>query len=542
MSILMVFQLLGGLGLFLYGIKMMSDGLENVAGDRMRRTLERLTTNRFAGVAVGAGVTSLIQSSSAVTVMVVGFVNAGLMTLLQATGVIMGANIGTTITAQIIAFNITDVAPIIVFAGMILTMFVKKKLLKKIGYIIFGLGIVFVGLNVMSQAMEPLREIESFRLFLVKFKNPIMGVLVGAVFTAIIQSSSASVGILQTLALMGLIDLDSAAYIVLGQNIGTCVTAILASIGTNTNSKRAAGIHLSFNIIGTIIFLIILTVFPGLVTWVQNITGPNASRQIANFHTLFNVTVTIILFPFAKQIIALISKIIPEKHDSDIVERKLIFLDSRIAQTPAIAITQAIREMAHMGKIARNNLQMAIDAFFKKDESLVDKVMELEKTVNYFNHEITNYLIQIRGMKLSEKDLRVLGGLFHVVSDLERISDHAENIAEYAGMMAESRANMSPDGLNELETMSAKVIETIDACLDLFETRAIQKMNSVVSLEEEVDNMEETFVNNHIERLQTGYCDPKAGVIFTDMIIDLERVADHAINIAFSVKDDEHHR
>jgi len=538
----MVFQLLGGLGLFLYGIKMMSDGLENVAGDRMRRTLERLTTNRFAGVAVGAGVTSLIQSSSAVTVMVVGFVNAGLMTLLQATGVIMGANIGTTITAQIIAFNITDVAPIIVFAGMILTMFVKKKLLKKIGYIIFGLGIVFVGLNVMSQAMEPLREIESFRLFLVKFKNPIMGVLVGAVFTAIIQSSSASVGILQTLALMGLIDLDSAAYIVLGQNIGTCVTAILASIGTNTNSKRAAGIHLSFNIIGTIIFLIILTVFPGLVTWVQNITGPNASRQIANFHTLFNVTVTIILFPFAKQIIALISKIIPEKHDSDIVERKLIFLDSRIAQTPAIAITQAIREMAHMGKIARNNLQMAIDAFFKKDESLVDKVMELEKTVNYFNHEITNYLIQIRGMKLSEKDLRVLGGLFHVVSDLERISDHAENIAEYAGMMAESRANMSPDGLNELETMSAKVIETIDACLDLFETRAIQKMNSVVSLEEEVDNMEETFVNNHIERLQTGYCDPKAGVIFTDMIIDLERVADHAINIAFSVKDDEHHR
>jgi phosphate:Na+ symporter len=320
MTIVAVFLLLGGLGMFLYGMKMMSDGLENVAGDRMRRVLEVLTSKRPAAVLVGAGVTAVVQSSSATTVMVVGFVNAGLMTLLQATGVIMGANIGTTITAQLIAFKLSDIAPFFLFIGMVFTVFVKKRVLSRFGEIILGFGILFVGLTLMSQAMEPLREVEAFRNLLVSFKSPIVGVLFGAVFTAIIQSSSASVGILQALAGLGLIGLDSAVYVILGQNIGTCVTAILAAIGTSANSKRTAGIHLMFNILGTIIYLIIVAIFPAIISWVASFSPGNISRQIANFHTLFNVSITILLFPFAKQMVKLITRVIPEKHEPDRVE------------------------------------------------------------------------------------------------------------------------------------------------------------------------------------------------------------------------------
>ena len=313
MSIDMIFLLLGGLGLFLYGMKMMSDGLENVAGDRMRRVLEVLTNNRLAGVGVGTGVTMIIQSSSATTVMLVGFVNAGLMTLLQATGVIMGANIGTTITAQLIALNLSDIAPFILFVGMVMAVFIQKRIISRLGGIILGFGILFVGLLLMTQAMEPLKDDEGFRNLLVNFKNPIVGVLVGALFTAVVQSSSASVGVLQSLAMLGLIGLDSAVYVILGENIGTCITAILASIGKNTNAKRVAGIHLMIKIIGTIVYMIVLAIFPIIVNWVASLSPDNVSRQIANFHTLFNVTMTILLFPFAKRMVALIKRIIPDK-------------------------------------------------------------------------------------------------------------------------------------------------------------------------------------------------------------------------------------
>jgi phosphate:Na+ symporter len=539
MTIVAVFLLLGGLGMFLYGMKMMSDGLENVAGDRMRRVLEVLTSKRPAAVLVGAGVTAVVQSSSATTVMVVGFVNAGLMTLLQATGVIMGANIGTTITAQLIAFKLSDIAPFFLFIGMVFTVFVKKRVLSRFGEIILGFGILFVGLTLMSQAMEPLREVEAFRNLLVSFKSPIVGVLFGAVFTAIIQSSSASVGILQALAGLGLIGLDSAVYVILGQNIGTCVTAILAAIGTSANSKRTAGIHLMFNILGTIIYLIIVAIFPAIISWVASFSPGNISRQIANFHTLFNVSITILLFPFAKQMVKLITRVIPEKHEPDRVEKKLVYLDERIAQTPSIALSQTLKELSRMGEISSDNFRRSLDAFFNRDEQKANRVLDVEKTIDYLTHHITHYLIEFRGMELSENDLVIMGSLHHVVIDMERIGDLSENIAEFSLSLAERRASLSPEAQEELKTMADKTMETLRVSLETFRLRDESKLSLVDKLEQEVDDMKKQYMNNHVDRLQGKSCDPQVGVIFTNMVATLERVADHANNIAFSIREIE---
>jgi len=539
MTIVAVFLLLGGLGMFLYGMKMMSDGLENVAGDRMRRVLEVLTSKRPAAVLVGAGVTAVVQSSSATTVMVVGFVNAGLMTLLQATGVIMGANIGTTITAQLIAFKLSDIAPFFLFIGMVFTVFVKKRVLSRFGEIILGFGILFVGLTLMSQAMEPLREVEAFRNLLVSFKSPIVGVLFGAVFTAIIQSSSASVGILQALAGLGLIGLDSAVYVILGQNIGTCVTAILAAIGTSANSKRTAGIHLMFNILGTIIYLIIVAIFPAIISWVASFSPGNISRQIANFHTLFNVSITILLFPFAKQMVKLITRVIPEKHEPDRVEKKLVYLDERIAQTPSIALSQTLKELSRMGEISSDNFRRSLNAFFNRDEQKANRVLDVEKTIDYLTHHITHYLIEFRGMELSENDLVIMGSLHHVVIDMERIGDLSENIAEFSLSLAERRASLSPEAQEELKTMADKTMETLRVSLETFRLRDESKLSLVDKLEQEVDDMKKQYMNNHVDRLQGKSCDPQVGVIFTNMVATLERVADHANNIAFSIREIE---
>lgn len=536
MSIDMIFLLLGGLGLFLYGMKMMSDGLENVAGDRMRRVLEVLTNNRLAGVGVGTGVTMIIQSSSATTVMLVGFVNAGLMTLLQATGVIMGANIGTTITAQLIALNLSDIAPFILFVGMVMAVFIQKRIISRLGGIILGFGILFVGLLLMTQAMEPLKDDEGFRNLLVNFKNPIVGVLVGALFTAVVQSSSASVGVLQSLAMLGLIGLDSAVYVILGENIGTCITAILASIGKNTNAKRVAGIHLMIKIIGTIVYMIVLAIFPIIVNWVASLSPDNVSRQIANFHTLFNVTMTILLFPFAKRMVALIKRIIPDKMEPGRVERRLLYLDERTASAPLLVLGNTLKELVRMGKISADNFSRALEAFFERDETKANKVIEAEKTVDYLSHNITSYLIAFRGLDLPSHDLQVLGSLHHVIIDMERISDFAENVAETAITLTEKRSKLTADAHAELVEMSVRTMETLRAALEVFENRDRTRLSEVEALEQEVDSMQQQFIDNHIERLQTKLCDPQMGVAFTNMVAMLERVADHAINIAFSIK------
>jgi phosphate:Na+ symporter len=536
MNAAMIFLLLGGLGMFLYGMKMMSDGLERLAGDRMRRVLEVLTNNRFAGVGVGMGVTSIIQSSSATTVMLVGFVNAGLMTLLQATGVIMGANIGTTITAQLIAFKLSDVAPVILFAGMLMSVFVKKRAIERIGNIILGFGVLFVGLSLMAQAMKPLQDSEAFRSFLVSFKSPVVGVLVGAAFTAVIQSSSASIGILQTLAMIGLIGLDSAVYVVLGQNIGTCITAIIAAIGKNTNSKRTAGIHLMFNITGTVVFLVLLALFPRIVGIIESLSPGDVSRQIANFHTLFNVSMALLLIGFAKQMVWLIEKIVPDRHDPDKVERKLMYLNGRTAKAPLLVLGDTLKELTRMGNISADNFRNALESFFDRDEQKASKVIEVEKTVDYLSQSITGYLISYRSLDIPEHDIKVLGSLHHVIIDMERISDFAENVAEYSLSMAERRGKLSGDAHAELVEMSSKTMETLKLALEVFESRDKSRLGEVEAIEREVDEMQEKYMDNHIERLQNELCDPQTGVVFTNMVTTLERVADHAVNIAFSIR------
>jgi phosphate:Na+ symporter len=535
MTILMAFNLLGGLGLFLYGMKMMSDSLERLAGDRMRRVLEILTNNRLAAVAVGTGVTAIIQSSSATTVMIVGFVNAGLMTLLQATGVIMGANIGTTITAQLIAFNLSDIAPVILFIGMFMAVFLRKRKSIRIGEIVLGFGMLFVGLTLMSNAMKPLRENEAFRNFLVNFRSPLVGVLVGMLFTGIIQSSSASIGILQALAAMELVGLDSAVYVVLGMNIGTCITAILASIGTCTNSKRTAGIHLIFNILGTVVYLVLLKFVPSIISWIQGLSPGNVSRQIANFHTIFNVSMTIMLFPFAKLLVKVVSLILPDKIKPGTVEKKLIYLDERIAQTPAIALSQTLKELNRMGSITSDNFACSLDAFFLLDEQKVRKVIETEKTIDYLSDAITKYMIAFRGTDLPDNDLMVLGGLHHVIIDLERIGDRSEDIAEYALQLMDVKEKLSHSALAELKSMSEKTTGLFLKSLWILKERNATQFDAIESMKREIDMMFRDYINNHINRLQKELCRPHTGVIFTNILASFERIASHSVNIAYSV-------
>ncbi len=535
MGIYMVFSLLGGLGLFLYGMKLMSDGLEKIAGDRMRRVLEVLTANRFAAVGVGAAVTAIVQSSSAVTVMMVGFVNAGLMSLSQAAGVIMGANIGTIITAQLIAFNLDDIAPVVLFAGMIMVMFLKKRRLIQFGDIVLGFGMLFVGLNLMSEAMVPLQEVEAFTSFLVNFKSPIVGVFAGALFTAVIQSSSASVGILQALAIMGLIGLDSAVYVILGQNIGTCVTAIISAIGTSTNSKRTAGIHLAFNVIGMMVYMVILALFPQIVDWVVSLSPDNAARQIANFHTIFNISITILLFPVINYIVKLVSIILPEKSTPGAVEKRLIFLDERIGQTPQIVLSQTMKELSRMGSITLENFKLSLDAFFGMDEQKVRSVMDIEKTVDFLSDNITRYMIAFRGIDLSDSDLVLLGQLHHAIIDLERISDRAENIAEYTLTLIDTKEKMSSQATEELKVLSSKTMNILRLSLDIFETHGTHQTETLLTMKKEFDIMQNDYMDNHIRRLQDLHCRPHTGVVFTNMLATFERIASHAVNIAYSV-------
>jgi len=534
----MLIMLGGGLGLFLYGMQMMGEGLEKAAGNKLKKLLEILTNNRFMGVLVGAGVTAIIQSSSATTVMVVGFVNAGLMTLAQAAGVIMGANIGTTITAQLIAFKLTDLAPIAILLGVGMLFFAKKKIVKHMGEILAGFGILFLGMDIMSGALEPLREVESFRNFMVSFKHPLIGVFAGFAVTAIIQSSSASVGILQALAMQNLIGIDAAIYVIFGQNIGTCVTALLASIGTNVTARRAATIHLMFNIIGTIIFLIILQIpFIPFLPFIKSLSPGDAVRQIANAHTTFNIVVTVLLFPLANYLVALARKIVPGE-EKTVDEMHLHYLDQRILETPPIAVAQVQKEINRMGELARINYKESMEAFFEQDESKIQEVIEREKTINYLNHEITSYLVKISNLDLPAHDGERISSLFRVVNDIERIGDHAENMVEYATYCIDNKVTFSEIAIRDLKNMNELVLENVDDSLRALASRNVSIAQRVEPREREIDQMQEELRQSHIERLNRQQCSPNAAIIFMDIIGNMERVADHASNIAYSVIDE----
>lgn len=536
MTLSMTMALLGGLALFLYGMKLMGEGLEKAAGDRLKRLLEALTRNPLMGLLVGVVFTMIIQSSSATTVMVVGFVNAGLLDLMQATGVILGANIGTTVTAWIVAgFQATAFMPLVLLIGVAMMMFLKKLKLQRIGQVVAGFGMLFVGMGMMSDAMKPLAESAEFARLMTAFSNPIMALLVGVAVTAIIQSSSASVGILEMLAIQGLVPLETSLYIIMGTNIGTCVTAMLSAVGATRTAKRAALIHLMFNVLGTLVVFILVSLLP-VSTWIGHIDGP--ALQIAVAHTSFKVFEVLCFVLLRKWLVKLVMILVPGE-DKQGEEKSLKFLDDRILSTPPIAVAQICKEIERMGDIAIANLTRAMDAFFNKDSSLINEVEQSEDVVNYLNHEITRYMVAAAQLDLPASDVEQLGEMFHVVNDLERIGDHAENMAEYANSRIEEEIPFSEDGLAELRDMLDKTVALFKLSMEAFHTRDQHLLPRVLVQEENIDDMEKTLQQSHVDRLTRGACTPRSGMIFSDMLSNLERVADHATNVAFSIQADQ---
>lgn len=528
---------IGGLGLFLFGMEYMGEGLQKAAGPKMKKLLSILTSNRLLGVLVGAGVTALIQSSSATTVMVVGFVNASLMSLKQAVGVIMGANIGTTITAWIVSLGEwtsflkpSVLAPLCIAVGIVLIMFAKKQGAKHTGIILFGFGTLFLGLDMMSDAAKPLRELEAVKnMFVVLGSNPILGILAGAGVTAIIQSSSASVGILQALALAGLVPWNSAIYIILGQNIGTCITAILSSIGANINAKRAAAIHFIFNFLGSVIFGILAIVIftfiaPGLGSQMIDVT------QISIVHTIFNVVNTLLLFPFAGSLVYLAEHLVKGKNEAKPGE--LQHLDERLFETPSFAVENAVKEVVRMGEIAKNNMEVAMQALFEKNRDKVQEVFDTEREINELQNGINQYLVKLSNISLTEKESLRVTNLFHIVSDIERIGDHADNIAELAATMIEDDSKFSDEARKELTRINKMGIQCLETALKAYEVTDDRLAKKAMVLEDHVDKLESNMRTNHIKRLVQKVCEPMAGIAFLDTLNNIERISDHASNIA----------
>ncbi|NLU10042.1 MAG: Na/Pi cotransporter family protein [Tepidanaerobacter acetatoxydans] len=521
------FTMFGGLGLFIYGMRLMGEGLERAAGDQLKNLVEILTTNRLMGVFVGALVTAIIQSSGATTVIVVGLLNAGIMDLSQAVGVIMGANIGTTMTAQLIAFKLSNIALPAIGIGTGIFLFSKNKTRKFIGQVILGFGLLFFGMQTMETALKPLAELPQFIGFMTSFsKTPILGVLAGFILTGLIQSSSATIGILQALASQGLVNLSIALPILFGDNIGSCVTALLSSIGTNINARRAALFHLLFNIIGTIIFLLMLP----LVQMVVALTSSDPVRQIANAHTFFNVVNTVIQFPFAFLLVKLINYIIPG--EPEVIERGLKYIDDRLLETPSLALVQVKKEIARMGSLALETLKDSIDTFLKYDEKKDKLAREKETVINELARETTRYLALLSRTALPVDEYNSITYFISAVNDMERVGDHAMNILELAEFREEHKLPFSQDAINELLEIAAKVQETFDLAIYSFLHWDEESAKKILVNEEEIDSMEKILRNNHIKRLNEGTCNPSSGVIFLDMLSNFERVGDHSFNIA----------
>ena len=531
-----IFSLFGGLALFLYGMNMMSDGLELAAGNKMKSILEKLTKNRFLGVLVGALITALIQSSSATTVMCVGFVNSGLMKLENAVWVIMGANIGTTITGQLIALNVTEYAPIFAFIGVALIVFLKNDKLKAYGTIFAGLGLLFMGMSMMSGAMKPLRDMPEFVNLMTKFENPLIGILVGAGFTAIIQSSSASVGILQALALSGAVTLSSSLYVLFGQNIGTCITSVIASIGTNKNAKRTTILHLGFNIIGTIIFVAISLVFP-FASFVESITPGDVATQIANTHTIFNIVTTIILLPFGKKLVDLSYIILPDKGDES-NELKLKYLDFSLFEkqyhvgTGAIMCTQPFNEVQNMLTVARDNLNIAYDLLLDYDKEKHELLLANEEYINYLNKNINKFTTHLIHVELATEDSDAVGRFIRVATDIERMGDHAINIANKAIELNETDDSFSGEAKEEIVIMRDLTMNILDELRVMTHEDLSHVVEKVDIIEDNIDKTYNQFSSNHLERLKHKSCVSENSVAFTKILTDFERIGDHSLNIA----------
>ena len=547
------FGFLGGLGMFLYGMNIMADGMQKTAGSKMSSFLGMLTNNRFLAVALGALITAIIQSSGATTVMVVGFVSAGVLNLSQAVGVIMGANIGTTITAWIVsmsqlgdAFEVMKpgfYAPAIIGIGALLLVFAKSQKKKTIGEIMIGLGLLFIGLDFMSGSINPYTDAPIFaKAFEILGGNPLLGMIIGALVTALLQSSSASVGILQTLAMNGIVTTNAAIYITLGQNIGSCVTAMLSSMGGSRTAKRAAVMHLTFNVIGAIVFgsigFIFFSLRPAFAA--SNINAV----QISIFHTIFNLTMTTLLFPFADVLVKISGMVVKEKAEEEPVAEDaetaatLKHLDERIFESPAFAVETAALEVVHMGQITYENVVRAIDAVLTVNSDEVETVFKTEQTINNMEKMLTEYLIKVDNLSLTEKQKKVVNNLFYSVSDIERIGDHAENLAEQAQYMVEHGLQFSTTGADDLKSISDSVLKSFQYAIDARQNGNMEAVRKVSQYEDDVDSQEEELREKHIERLSAGECKASAGVVFLDIISNLERVSDHAYNLAGYVKDE----
>ena len=536
MGVELILGLLGGLALFLYGMQMMSMNLEAVAGNRMKQILERLTANRFLGVLVGAGITAIIQSSSATTVMVVGFVNSGLMTLNQAIWIIMGANIGTTITGQLIALDIGALAPLIAFVGVVPIVFFKNKKAQHIGGIIAGIGVLFIGMGMMSDSMMPLRDSEGFVRFMTQFSNPVLGILAGAAFTAVIQSSSASVGILQALAKSGVVTLDSAVYVLFGQNIGTCITAVLASIGTTRNAKRTTIIHLSFNIIGTIVFVGVCQFLP-FVKWMTELAPGDPVAQIANVHTIFNITTTVLLLPFGTQLARLATWILPDgkapAKDADKWFEDLMASKHHLGVS-TIAISQIQEEIREMVKTAGENVRASFKTLEEgmEEEGGISAISEREEEIDLTNVRLSQKISKILVLDQTPKDVDTLNQMYTVLGNVERIGDHAMNLAEYAVSIQEKNLSFSAAASQEIRTMEEVCGEAVELLEKAAEGSSVFSLAEAAALEQKMDDITEEFRKNQIARMRKGGCSVETSILYSEMLTDFERIGDHMLNIA----------
>lgn len=539
MSLFELFSLLGGVGLFLYGMTIMSTGLKNACGENLRVILEHATKNKVISVVVGIAITMLIQSSSATDVMVIGFVNSGLMSLTQAIGVIMGANIGTTITAQITAFNLSAYAPMILFVGAVMYLFVKKDMVKYVGSVIMGFGMLFEGIALMKAAIAPLAETEAFINMISALENPFLIVLFGVLFTALLQSSSSATVIFQAFSVQGIITYETSVFLVIGAAIGSVTPNILASLTMSRNGKRTALLNLMFNLIRAAILMTLILIFPQILTVIKSLSPDNVARQIANTHTIFAIFAVLVMLPFSDYIVKLTQKLLPLKPEESRSgeERKLMYMTQTGAIPSAVALSQAQREIARMGEIASRNLKTAIKCFFEQDDSLAELVEETEDTVNYLDRAIIAKLVELRTLEMTPRDLSRVYHMTLVVADIERLSDHAENIIEYEAQVHSGKATLSKDAMDELRNLADLSLQSVDLCLSIFAGDDYDRLQEAEDLEDLVDDTQETIIGNHVKRLMNATCDPMGGVVFTDMATDLERCSDHAINIATALSD-----
>ena len=536
----MVLGLIGGLGLFLYGMTLMSDSLEKAAGAKLRGILELFTKNRYVGIIVGVVFTAIIQSSSAATVMVVSFVNAGLMTLYQAIGVIYGANIGTTVTSQLVSFNLSQYAPVFIMAGVLMLMIFKNPTVKKAGEVVIGFGILFLGISTMSSSMGALKELPAIQNLFMSLDNRFFALLLGLVITAIVQSSSVTVSIVLLLAQQGLLPLKICFFIILGCNIGACMSAMLASLSGKKNAKRAALIHLLFNIIGSIIMAVILLIGSDWIeALIMHISGGNLGRCVANTHTIFKVFQVIILMPFMSWIVKLTYLIVPGEDNDVEDEYEMKYIGDGDRLSSATAIPQVCSEISHMGEIAIGNLEKALDALLTKDDKAAKEVFEVEKRIDYMNKEITDYLVKANQISLPVGDRKKLGALFHVVSDIERVGDHAENIAEDVEKLIDMKEDINGMAGDEIRRMQEMTVKILHLSMDMFNLEDDSHLQEILDLENAIDAKEREIQDLHVKCLTKGECSAQVGMMFSDLASNLERVADHATNIAFSILEED---